>query len=84
MGIADQVSQEGYGIVEAVFDEKDLFGILEAMQNTAIPRSRAGIRHVMREPVVCKIAWSDQMLALATSAVGKGISVPRNTFRQVS
>jgi hypothetical protein len=48
--MADQVGQEGYGIVEAIFSEKDLFGILEAMKDTAIPRSRAGIRHLMRQP----------------------------------
>jgi ectoine hydroxylase-related dioxygenase (phytanoyl-CoA dioxygenase family) len=72
MDIADQVGQEDYGIVEGVFAEDDLRGVLEAMRGSAIPRSRAGIRHVMSQAAVSEIARSDRMLALAKSVAGQG------------
>jgi len=72
MDIADQVGREGYGIVEGAFAEDKLRGVLESMRGSAIPRSRAGIRHVMSQPAVSEIARSDRMLALARSVAGNG------------
>jgi ectoine hydroxylase-related dioxygenase (phytanoyl-CoA dioxygenase family) len=72
MDIADQVGREGYGIVKGAFAEDELRGVLESMRGSAIPRSRAGIRHVMSQPAVSEIARSDRMLALARSVAGNG------------
>jgi ectoine hydroxylase-related dioxygenase (phytanoyl-CoA dioxygenase family) len=71
MGIAEQVGREGFGIVEAVYAESELRGVLEAMRGLAISRSRAGIRHVMSQPAVCEIAHSERMLAFARSVTVK-------------
>jgi hypothetical protein len=72
MDIDGQVDREGYGIVESVFAENELTDVLETMKSLTIPRSPAGIRHVMSQPAVSEIAHSGRMLALARSVVGKG------------
>jgi len=49
MNRAEQVERDGYAIVPAVVDELVVRDLLEQLGGSDLPRSRAGVRHMMEE-----------------------------------
>jgi ectoine hydroxylase-related dioxygenase (phytanoyl-CoA dioxygenase family) len=81
MNWAAQIEREGYGITEVMFDRTRLDSLGEGLKTTTIPRSRAGMRHMMKVPAVSEIANSEEMLDLASSALNeKGVSFRATLF----
>lgn len=69
MNWAAEVEREGYAITAGMFNRARLDLLIEGLKTTTIPRSRAGVRHMMKVPAVSEIANSDEMLDLASSAM---------------
>lgn len=69
MDWAAQIERDGYGITGGMFNRARLDSLSEGLKTTTIPRSRAGVRHMMKVPTVSEIANSNEMLDLASSAM---------------
>ena len=62
------IANEGFGIRTTIFDAMTIRKLLADLDTCQIPRSRAGIRHVMSHPAVYEVANSETMVAIASSA----------------
>ena len=60
----------GYGIVADVLGAREAAELLRSLEQSALGRSRAGARHLMRHPSVHALALDPRMLAIATAFVG--------------
>ena len=56
MNWAEQVNRDGYRIIPAVVDKAVVGDLLERLTESELPRSRAGVRHMMRNRWVAEIA----------------------------
>jgi hypothetical protein len=70
MNRAEQVDRDGYAIVPAVVDELVVRDLLEQLGGSDLPRSRAGVRHMMKDPPVAQIAAREEMIGIAREIVG--------------
>ena len=70
MNRAEQVDRDGYAIVPAVVDELVLRDLLEQLGGSDLPSSRAGVRHMMKDPRVAQIAAREEMIGIAREIVG--------------
>jgi hypothetical protein len=66
MNRAEQVN--GYAIVPAVVDELVVRDLLEQRGGSDLPRSRAGVRQMMKDPPVVQIAAREEMIGMCQSA----------------
>lgn len=67
-----RVEHQGYSVLESVVDVEQVHGVLSAKEAASIPRNRAGIRHMMRDPAVSRIANQQKMLEIARKVLGPG------------
>ena len=67
-----QILRYGYGIVPGIINVVETRSLLEELCAAGLPRSRAGIRHVMKLPEVSRIAYSESMLAIVKPILGAG------------
>jgi ectoine hydroxylase-related dioxygenase (phytanoyl-CoA dioxygenase family) len=77
---ARQIEHEGSAVVEGVFGTRELEPLRKALLKLDVPRSRAGIRHVMSQAQVSEVAHSPAMRALAMSVLGQNAFPFRATF----
>jgi len=68
--IAD-VDQTGYGIAPGILSESETRDLLDKLVGAGLPRSRAGIRHLMGNPGVSRIAHGENVLATVKGILGK-------------
>lgn len=61
---------QGYAIVPDVIDSAEVTQLLEAIEASAVSRSRAGARHLMNHPAVNAVAHDPRLLALAADFLG--------------
>lgn len=80
MNWAEQIDRNGYAIIHEVLEEAEVRNSLEELNGKELQRSRAGIRHLMREPVVAQIAQRGEMMRIAREIVGAG-AVPFRVTR---
>jgi len=59
------VHDEGYGLIPDVFAPSEVESLLNSLQQEALPRTRAGVRHAMRSPSVAQIANDPRMQEIA-------------------
>jgi hypothetical protein len=64
------VIAHGFEIVPGVLDRSEIAGIIETLQPDAFARGRAGARHVLRHPVVSRVAHDPRMMAIARRFLG--------------
>jgi ectoine hydroxylase-related dioxygenase (phytanoyl-CoA dioxygenase family) len=64
------VRDEGYGLIPNVFPPSQVESLLNSLQQEALPRTRAGVRHVLRSPSVAKIANDPRMQEIARRILG--------------
>jgi ectoine hydroxylase-related dioxygenase (phytanoyl-CoA dioxygenase family) len=69
----DQMSDcaAGYSITERVFDQRETIRVREAIAESDLSRTRAGVRHVLRVPAVRALATNPLLLSLAGTFVGE-------------
>jgi hypothetical protein len=72
MNRAKQVDRDGYGIVPAVVGESFVRDLLEQLSKSDLPRSRAGVRHLMSDRWVAQIAARDEMIGIARENLDLG------------
>ena len=70
MNRAEQVDRDGYAIVPAVVDELVVRDLLEQLGGSDLPRSRAGVRHLMKDLWVAQLAAREAMIGIAREIVG--------------
>jgi ectoine hydroxylase-related dioxygenase (phytanoyl-CoA dioxygenase family) len=63
-----RLSEDGYEIAENVLSNTECDALIAALSDTR--RSRAGARHLMKNPAVAQLAADLRLLAMAQAAVG--------------
>ncbi|HEY1471138.1 MAG TPA: phytanoyl-CoA dioxygenase family protein [Candidatus Acidoferrum sp.] len=70
MNWVEHVDRNGYAIVPPVVDRLVVRNLLERLNGSDLQRSRAGVRHLMREPWVAEIAAREEMIGMAREILG--------------
>jgi ectoine hydroxylase-related dioxygenase (phytanoyl-CoA dioxygenase family) len=70
VGFSEQVTTEGFAIIPGVLDETEIGVLAAKLHDSRLPRSRAGIRHAMRNDSVAAIARDARLLQLARNVLG--------------
>jgi ectoine hydroxylase-related dioxygenase (phytanoyl-CoA dioxygenase family) len=65
-----QVEQYGYAIVPSVFGSEEIQKLATDLQSSDLPRSRAGIRHLLRHSAVSQVANDPRLLGIAQAVLG--------------
>lgn len=65
-----QIREKGFAIVPGVFGNKRILDFTEELNTCNPPRSRAGVRHVMRLQVVATFAQDPQLMRIAEEILG--------------
>jgi hypothetical protein len=68
--LGKQVDRDGYGIVSTVVDRLVVRDLIEWLNGSDLPRSRAGVRHLMKDPWVAQLATRAEMIGIAREIVG--------------
>jgi ectoine hydroxylase-related dioxygenase (phytanoyl-CoA dioxygenase family) len=71
MTLLTQIEENGYGIVPGIVGEADVQGLLADLGEAGLPRSRAGIRHVLTQPAVSRTANSEPILRIVGAILSK-------------
>ena len=62
----------GYGLIPGVFDSAQVTNLIAQLDHANMPRSRAGVRHAMKNPSVARIAADPRMMCVAKAILGDG------------
>jgi ectoine hydroxylase-related dioxygenase (phytanoyl-CoA dioxygenase family) len=68
---AQSVIESGFAIVPSVLSLDESHAILSELNHAKLDRSRAGARHILRQPFVEKLANDPRVLGLAREVLGK-------------
>lgn len=68
--LQERVSIEGFAIVPEALPEREVAGLLAVLEQSDLPRSRAGMRHAMRNESVAAVAHNPRLLAMAKEVLG--------------
>ena len=60
----------GFDIIPPVFDGEEVQRIAEALEDHTVTRSRAGARHLMRQPIAARLARDPRLIAIARRFLG--------------
>ena len=63
-------SDLGFRIVSGVLDRAETSALLRALEASPLTRSRAGARHLMKQPAVSDVANDPRLLAIASGFLG--------------
>src|SRR5580658_1623267 len=67
-----RVSTDGFAILPEVISEHEMAGLAAILQRSELPRSRAGLRHAMRNADVAALARDARLVKLAQEVLGAG------------
>ena len=68
--IREAVEESGFAVLSHVFVPEFCDDVLEQLVGSTVNRTRAGVRHAMRVPVVTEIATSPALIGLAREILG--------------
>jgi ectoine hydroxylase-related dioxygenase (phytanoyl-CoA dioxygenase family) len=68
---SNNLSAQGFAILEAVLDGSDIAELARALETPDLSRSRAGARHLMNHPAVSAVAADSRMVAIARRFLGE-------------
>ena len=63
-------SDTGFSITESVFPRREMERVCQALATSDLPRTKAGVRHVIRVPAVRELAASADLVTLAATFIG--------------
>lgn len=63
-------SKDGFAVLSGVFSTRESEDLLQKLASSSLPRSRAGIRHILRHSAVAALANDARMLSFAKDALG--------------
>jgi ectoine hydroxylase-related dioxygenase (phytanoyl-CoA dioxygenase family) len=66
----ERVSTDGFAILPDVISEREIAGLVAILQRSELPRSRAGMRHAMRNESVAAVARDPRLLSMAQEVLG--------------
>jgi ectoine hydroxylase-related dioxygenase (phytanoyl-CoA dioxygenase family) len=66
-----QTSDLGYLIGGPLFDRREMQDLCQAITAADLPRTKAGVRHVLRVPAVRTVAAHPALIALAATFIGE-------------
>lgn len=67
-----QIAQDGYAIIPNVFTPEEVQALAASLENSNLPRNRAGVRHLLKHPSAAQAASDLRMLGIAQSVLGDG------------
>ena len=70
-GISHQAEEYGYAIIPAVLFSEEVEKLAADLQSQQLPRSRAGVRHMLSVSCVAQIAHDLRLLGLAQEILGR-------------
>jgi len=78
--LVERVSKDGFAILPNVISERETSDLIVSLQRGDLPRSRAGMRHAMRNAAVAALTLDIRLLELAREVLGaRGVSSTSNT-----
>lgn len=77
---AARITNQGFDVIPEVLTEAEIAGLSDELGRSRLHRSRAGLRHAMREPAVVSFARHPRLLQLARQVLGPGASPFRATL----
>ena len=66
----DEVEKQGFAILPDVLTRRDVEQLDESLARDPLPRSRAGMRHALRQPAVLALARDPRLLDIAQQVLG--------------
>jgi ectoine hydroxylase-related dioxygenase (phytanoyl-CoA dioxygenase family) len=73
-------SEDGYWIQENVYSHGECHALIAALSNAR--RSRAGARHLMKNPAVAELAANRRLVSMAESALGVAVPYRATLFEK--
>jgi ectoine hydroxylase-related dioxygenase (phytanoyl-CoA dioxygenase family) len=67
---AELVRVAGYGLIPDVFSTVEIGALLDDLGRASLPRSRAGVRHAMKNTSVAQIAGDPRLMQIARQILG--------------
>jgi ectoine hydroxylase-related dioxygenase (phytanoyl-CoA dioxygenase family) len=68
--VSRSIENNGYGIVPQVVTSEDIRCLLPDLEQSTSQRNRAGVRHLLNNPAVARLATDQRMLGIAQSVLG--------------
>jgi ectoine hydroxylase-related dioxygenase (phytanoyl-CoA dioxygenase family) len=68
--LVERVSKDGFAILPNVISERETSDLIVSLQRGKLPRSRAGMRHAMRNAAVAALTRDIRLLELAREVLG--------------
>jgi hypothetical protein len=77
MGALSEVEQHGFVILPEVLSPPEAQRLIDDLDQSALRRSIAGVRHALRDPAVASLAQVPRLLDVAQEIPGNGVTVFR-------
>jgi ectoine hydroxylase-related dioxygenase (phytanoyl-CoA dioxygenase family) len=68
--LQERVSSDGFAIIPSVLPEREIANLEAVLDRSELPRSRAGMRHAMRNESVASLAHDPRLIAMAQDVLG--------------
>ena len=68
--LSAEIAEQGFAITNGIFSSAEISALEKELQLADLPRSRAGIRHAMRNSAVAKTANHPRLLGIARAVLG--------------
>ena len=68
--LQERVSSDGFAIIPNVLPESEIADLQAMLDQSELPRSRAGMRHAMRNTSVAALARDSRLIAMAQEVLG--------------
>jgi ectoine hydroxylase-related dioxygenase (phytanoyl-CoA dioxygenase family) len=68
--LQERVSSDGFAIIPNVLPEREIADLQAMLDQSKLPRSRAGIRHAMKNASVASLARDPRLIAMAQDVLG--------------
>jgi|SRR5580700_7270102 ectoine hydroxylase-related dioxygenase (phytanoyl-CoA dioxygenase family) len=68
--LQERVSIDGFAVIPNVLSESEIAGLQAMLDQSELPRSRAGMRHAMRNASVATLARDSRLIAMAREVLG--------------
>jgi ectoine hydroxylase-related dioxygenase (phytanoyl-CoA dioxygenase family) len=70
--LVERLSQDGFAILNKVISDREIDALQATLEQSGLPRTRAGMRHAMRNPDVASLARDVRLMELAQNVLGNG------------
>jgi ectoine hydroxylase-related dioxygenase (phytanoyl-CoA dioxygenase family) len=78
--LQERVSSDGFAIIPSVLPEREIANLEAVLDRSELPRSRAGMRHAMRNESVASVARDPRLIAMAQDVLGAAIPFRARLF----